>query len=335
MNGPKDDPSSFIIANLVRGQVAALNKIREGLARAASTGDVALSALDKTVELLTQMKAKIVQAQDQSLGADSITALGDDVAALKNQIATIVDTAEFNGVNLPKPAEFNTVAWSSKNQDGDGKGIFAQRFDDAGAPLASEFQVTTDDQDRPSIAALSRGGFVVAWESKNQDGDKDGIFAQRFDADGNAAGSEIQVNATTSDDQKEPAVAELSGVGFVVTWESKNQDGDGKGIYAQVFDLDGAKVGSEIQVNSTTSDDQDKPAVAELSEGGFVITWESKDQDGDKEGHLRPALRFRRRQTRWRNPDQHHHVWRSEGTNRHGAQRRRLRRRLAVQEPRR
>ena len=287
VNGPKEDPSSFIIANLARGRVAALNKIRDGLARATSTGDVAISALDKTIELLTQMKAKIVQAQDKSLGADSITALKNDVAALKNQIQTIVDTAEFNGVNLLKPAEFNTVAWTSKNQDGDGKGVFAQRFDDAGAASGSEFQVntaTSGDQDRPSVATLSRGGFVVAWESKDQDGDKEGIFAQRFDADGSSAGSEIQVNTTTADDQKEPAVAELGGVGFVVTWESKNQDGDGKGIFAQVFDVDGVKVGSEIQVNTTTSKDQDKPAVAELSEGGFVITWESKDQDGDGEG---------------------------------------------------
>ena len=287
VNGPKEDPSSFIIANLARGRVAALNKIRDGLARATSTGDVAISALDKTIELLTQMKAKIVQAQDKSLGADSITALKNDVAALKNQIQTIVDTAEFNGVNLLKPAEFNTVAWTSKNQDGDGKGVFAQRFDDAGAASGSEFQVntaTSGDQDRPSVATLSRGGFVVAWESKDQDGDKEGIFAQRFDADGSSAGSEIQVTTTTADDQKEPAVAELSGVGFVVTWESKNQDGDGKGIFAQVFDVDGVKVGSEIQVNTTTSKDQDKPAVAELSEGGFVITWESKDQDGDGEG---------------------------------------------------
>ena len=32
-------------------------------------------------------------------------------------------------MNLLKLAEFNTVAWTSKNQDGDGKGIFAQRFD--------------------------------------------------------------------------------------------------------------------------------------------------------------------------------------------------------------
>ena len=287
VNGPKEEPSSFIIANLARGRVAALNKIRDGLARATSTGDVAISALDKTIELLTQMKAKIVQAQDKSLGADSITALKNDVAALKNQIQTIVDTAEFNGVNLLKPAEFNTVAWTSKNQDGDGKGVFAQRFDDAGAASGSEFQVntaTSGDQDRPSVATLSRGGFVVAWESKDQDGDKEGIFAQRFDADGSSAGSEIQVTTTTADDQKEPAVAELSGVGFVVTWESKNQDGDGKGIFAQVFDVDGVKVGSEIQVNTTTSKDQDKPAVAELSEGGFVITWESKDQDGDGEG---------------------------------------------------
>ncbi len=287
VNGPKDDPSSFIIANLARGQVVALNKIREGLARATSTGDVAISALDKTIELLTQMKAKIVQAQDQSLGVDSITALKSDVAALKDEIATIVDSAEFNGVNLLKPAEFNTVAWTSRNQDGDDDGIFAQRFDVAGAAAGSEFQVnttTSNDQRRPAIATLSRGGHIVTWESRNQDGSGDGIFAQRFDSAGSALGSEFQVNTTTSSNQEVPVVTELAGVGFVIAWESDNQDGSGEGVFAQRFDIDGNALGGEIQVNTTTSSDQRDPAIAELEGGGFVVTWEASNQDGDGRG---------------------------------------------------
>jgi hypothetical protein len=186
-------------------------------------------------------------------------------------------------VNLLKPAEFNTVVWQSKSQDGDGDGIFAQRFDVTGVALGSEFRVNTttaDDHDRPAIATRSRGGFVVTWQSKNQDRDDKGIFAQRYDAGGNATGAEFQVNTTTSKEQAEPAVAELAGVGFVITWESKDQDGDGKGVFARIFDVDGNKVGNEIQVNTTTSKDQDRVAVAELSEGGFVITWQSKNQGG-------------------------------------------------------
>lgn len=63
---PRTIPSSFIIGNIARAKVAALNKIREGLARATTAGEVAIRALDKTIDLLTQMKAKIVPAQDKS-----------------------------------------------------------------------------------------------------------------------------------------------------------------------------------------------------------------------------------------------------------------------------
>ena len=34
------------------------------------------------------------------------------------------------------------------------------------------------------VGALSDGGFVVAWQSQNLDGDGWGIYAKRFDASG-------------------------------------------------------------------------------------------------------------------------------------------------------
>src|SRR6185436_4256080 len=59
------------------------------------------------------------------------------------------------------------VVWTSEAQDGDGTGIFAQRFDDAGNRLATEFQVnayTVGPQLWPKVTALPAGDFVVAWE---------------------------------------------------------------------------------------------------------------------------------------------------------------------------
>jgi hypothetical protein len=46
-----------------------------------------------------------------------------------------------------------------------------------------EFQVntwTTDDQENPSITTLSNGGFVVVWESLEQDGSSSGVFGRIF-----------------------------------------------------------------------------------------------------------------------------------------------------------
>ncbi|MGI9421335.1 MAG: putative Ig domain-containing protein, partial [Geminicoccaceae bacterium] len=179
------------------------------------------------------------------------------------------------------------VTWQSKNQDGDIDGIYGQRYDSTGSTVGSEFQINTttvDDQDQPSVTALGDGGFVVTWQSKNQDGDNWGIYGQRYDSGGSATGTEFQINTTTADEQKEPSVATLADGGFVVSWQSKNQDGDNWGVYGQRYDNTSSAVGSEFQINTTTSKQQEAPSVAALEDGGFVVTWHSKDQDGDNWG---------------------------------------------------
>jgi hypothetical protein len=83
-----------------------------------------------------------------------------------------------------------TVVWSDWRQDGDDNGVFGQRFDSAGSPSGTEFQVnsfTAGDQSGNynglAAAAAANGDFVVAWGSgPHQDGDRDGIFAQHFAA---------------------------------------------------------------------------------------------------------------------------------------------------------
>jgi len=41
---------------------------------------------------------------------------------------------------------------------------------------------------------------------------------------------------------------------------------------------------TEFQINSHTSDSQEKPAITYLSDGGFVVVWKSRSQDGDTWG---------------------------------------------------
>jgi len=49
---------------------------------------------------LIEMKAKVIQANQARLASNSLSALNNDFAALRDQITTIVQTAEFNGANL-------------------------------------------------------------------------------------------------------------------------------------------------------------------------------------------------------------------------------------------
>ncbi|MCC7260144.1 MAG: hypothetical protein IT567_03850 [Alphaproteobacteria bacterium] len=65
----------------------------------------------------------------------------------------------------------------------------------------------------------------------------------------------------------------------MVTWDSMDQDGDQTGIYAQIFDSAGAKVGGEIRVNSTTKGIQMEPTIVALSGSYFMIFWTTENVD--------------------------------------------------------
>ncbi|MEZ5842735.1 MAG: hypothetical protein R3D27_03250 [Hyphomicrobiaceae bacterium] len=175
------------------------------------------------------------------------------------------------------------VTWSSFNQDGGGWGVYGQRHDALGNKVGGEFRVnsaTFDWQTYASVAALDGGGFVVTWTGYAQDGSGAGIYGQRYNANGSAAGSEFRVNTFTLNDQANSSVAALDGGGFVVTWFSYGQDGSTGGIYAQRYDASGGASGPEFRVNSFTSGYQELPSVAALAGGGFVIVWQSDGQDG-------------------------------------------------------
>jgi hypothetical protein len=176
------------------------------------------------------------------------------------------------------------IAWVSEGQDGDGAGVVARRFDAVGAPLESEFTVnqhTPGNQNHPALVMARDGAFVVAWESTGQDGDGQGIVLRRYGADGTPAGDETIANTTTAGDQSHPTLALGADGGAIVAWTSRGQDGDGAGVYAQMFGVDGTTDGGELLVNTTTASDQERPTIALDARGDFVIAWQSANQDGD------------------------------------------------------
>src|SRR5207247_9923883 len=112
------------------------------------------------------------------------------------------------------------------------------------------------------IAMDSTGNFVITWASNLEDGSGWGIYAQRYNSSGVAQGGEFRVNTTVAADQQYPAVAMSADGKFVISWQSTAQDGSGFGIYAQRYNAAGVAQGSEFQVNTSTTSDQQSPAVA-------------------------------------------------------------------------
>jgi hypothetical protein len=184
------------------------------------------------------------------------------------------------------------VSWQSYGQDGSREGVFAQRFDRAGARLGAELRAnsfTTHTQSRASVGVDASGNFLVSWRSGSpaqpQDGDATGVFAQRFGAGGTAQGAEFRVNAYTTSYQDRPDVARAPDGSFVVVWQSNDQEGaaSGYGIYARRHAADGTPLGAEFRVNTYTTDDQAWPAVGIDAAGNFVVAWtEYAPRDGSE-----------------------------------------------------
>jgi flagellin len=127
VNGPKDDAATYAIAQNQRGNIAGYRALRTALAGGESTVNVAIQAGKAISELLIEMKAKVVTSNQSQLDAASRTALHNDFIALRDQIATIVATAQFNGVNLIDAAATNLQVLSTI--DGSQINISAQKMD--------------------------------------------------------------------------------------------------------------------------------------------------------------------------------------------------------------
>ncbi|MFS2318273.1 flagellin [Maricaulis sp. D1M11] len=96
----KDDGGTYAIAQRMRAQVGGYGVVQQSLDMSMSITDVALAAGEAISDLLIEMKEKALAAADVSLDSSSRTALNEDFKALRDQVATIVSNAEFNGTNL-------------------------------------------------------------------------------------------------------------------------------------------------------------------------------------------------------------------------------------------
>ncbi|OSJ28874.1 hypothetical protein BSZ19_29240 [Bradyrhizobium japonicum] len=166
-----------------------------------------------------------------------------------------------------------STSGSSTLGDASGSAVHAQLYAADGSKVGGEFLVNTQtngSQASPVVTGLSNGGFVVSWQDQNStSGD---IKAQIYGANGAPVGGEFLINSVTANNQNTPAITGLPNGGFVVAWI--NQGSVAPDIKAQVYDANGAKVGSEFLVNSTSANfDQERASIATLSNGDFVVTW--------------------------------------------------------------
>ena len=206
-----------------------------------------------------------------------------------------------SSVALNSAGDFVFV-WHSEGSFGNdisGSSIQAQRYHSDGSVMGGEYQVntyTTGFQRRPSVAMDADGGFVVVWQNQRTHNDVS-LLGQRFSSAGWPLSGEFQINSYTANSGSSPKVAIGSTGAFVVVWQSEGSshgDTEGGSILGQSFEADGSKRGSEFQVNTYTSNNQDGPVVAVGENGRFVVVWNSYGSDnGDTHYGSVQGQRFR------------------------------------------
>jgi flagellin len=93
----KDDPSTFTIAQGMRGDVGSLKAIQEGLSFGQATVNMANAGALQISQTIIDMNKKVTQSFNDGL---STTIIQEEVNAMVAQISSIVQTSIFNGVNL-------------------------------------------------------------------------------------------------------------------------------------------------------------------------------------------------------------------------------------------
>ncbi|KQS56556.1 flagellin [Brevundimonas sp. Leaf363] len=96
----KDNGAVWAIAQGQRSEIGALNAVTDSLQRGQSATDVAVAAGESVSDLLLQLKEKALAATDETLSSSARDALNEDFKSIRDQIGTVIENAEFNGVNL-------------------------------------------------------------------------------------------------------------------------------------------------------------------------------------------------------------------------------------------
>jgi len=106
-------------------------------------------------------------------------------------------------------------------------------------------------------------------------------------------GGEYAIVGTLPGDQVYPQLSLNASGGFLV-WQDNITDGDGLGISAVRLDSSFSAPFAPFRVNSTTTDDQERPALSLLNGGGAAFVWQ-----GGKAGYQHIYARFLSASNTW------------------------------------
>lgn len=142
----KDNAAVWAISKVMEADVKGFKGISDSLSLGESTVAVARQAAETVTDLLTEVKGKIVAAQEDNVDRGKIQT---DITALRDQIATVVKSAQFNGLNLVDGSQSTVDVLASLDRDASGSvstssiTVSAQNLSAGGYTAKAAFGATT------------------------------------------------------------------------------------------------------------------------------------------------------------------------------------------------
>ena len=113
-----DNSAVWAISKVMESDVKGFKSISDSLALGESTVAVARNAAETVTDLLTDIKGKVVASQEANVDRTKLQA---DISSLRDQITSVVNAAQFNGLNLvdgSSTADMDILASMDRAADG-------------------------------------------------------------------------------------------------------------------------------------------------------------------------------------------------------------------------
>lgn len=244
----KDNAAVWAISKVMESDVKGFKGIKDSLNLGESTVAVARQAAETITDLLTEMKGKIVAAQEDNVDRAKINT---DVTALKAQIESVVSAAQFNGLNLVDGSAASASILASLDRDSTG-GVTASRIT-VNAQDLSTGGYTANDIFSGSSTGASTNGDTVALALDAGGGNEqieiaeNGAAFAEGDKVSLTIGDQTVSYTVTADDAAATTTADLVAVALKTKIDELNIDG-------LVVDYDSGTPGTLDLTNNGTND---------------------------------------------------------------------------------
>lgn len=204
-----DNAAYWSIATTMRSDNKALSTVQDALGLGAAKTDTAYTGLEAAIDVVTEIKAKLVAAREPGVDKNKIN---EELRELKNQLQSIAESASFSGENWL----YNDTTFPPTTVEM--VGSFNRASDGTVAVETLEFDTSTStliDTNDAAQGILTRG--VVTTQTVGTTTTSSTYFLLDVGSTTPATGAEVELTITTTDLEVEGMISAVDNMLMTLT----------------------------------------------------------------------------------------------------------------------